>query len=152
MKWLVGKRPLSLQAKDCRRLKNKVVIFYFCADPNVRSTVRTAEFQTRETTVNGGQSAKQKETMQENASFANWSVLVNKAASGQKCCSTRIVVKISQRAAGNKPKNNGPELSMAGITTGLKRVSSEQKSGNFIVETEINTTSIQAITAETRCH
>ena len=62
----------------------------------------------------------QKKKKQKSASLAGRSVIdINKATCKQKHGTTRTVVKISQRSARNKPKNNGTELPMVGATTEL---------------------------------
>lgn len=87
-----------------KKLRRKLLtsFVFFFLESNVRNRFTTAELQTRETTISGNKNAKQKEKKQKNASFAGRSVIdINKAASRQKRCITRTVVKISQRSSRN---------------------------------------------------
>ena len=86
---------------------------------------RTSGIQTREKeTLREIKTCQQKEKKEKIPSSADRNVIgIEQATRKQKCYTTRTVVKISKRAPGNKPKNNGAELHMACITTaGLKKI------------------------------
>ena len=94
--------------------------FLYSLESNFKNRFTTGEFQTQATTIGGNKNAQQKKKKQKSASLAGRSVIdINKATSRQEYSATRAVVKISQRSARNKPKNNGTEFSMVGATIGL---------------------------------